>query len=114
MQTSEKERSAAITLYIKPPEVKVIIPFDSTWCSSTDGEWPSIILKLSTGTEYRLRPLHFANEDQQQITELLVEMLSWLVRILNLTYQNQNIQPSSLGEKIDVLITEAVTKSPSV
>ena len=39
--------------------------------------------------------------DQQQITELFVEMLSQLTIILNVTYQNQNIQASSLWEKIE-------------
>ena len=33
---------------------------------------------------------------------------------LNVTYQNQNIQPSSLWEKIDALMTNAVTKNLSI
>ena len=33
---------------------------------------------------------------------------------LNKTYQNQNIQPSSLWDKIDALMTDAVTKNLSI
>ena len=73
IQASEMERDAAVALNNKIPNVKVTIHFDTTGRSSIDGEWPSIILKFSDGHEYRLRPLFFAYEDRQQITELFVE-----------------------------------------
>ena len=86
----------------------------STGRSSIDGEWMSIILKFSTRTEYRLRPLFFAYENQQQITKLFVEISSRLAMTLSVTYQNQNIQPSSLREKIDALMTDIDTKNLSI
>ena len=73
MQASEAERNAAIALYQKPDNIKRIMHYDSTSRSSIDGEWPSIILKLSSGQEYRLRPLFFAYEGREQITNLFIE-----------------------------------------
>ena len=65
MQASEAERNAVTTLYQKPDNVKRIMYYVTTSRSSIDGEWPSIILKLSSGQEYRLCPLFFAYEDRE-------------------------------------------------
>lgn len=94
------ERSAAITLYTRPPELKAIVHFDSTGHSSIAG----VLI-------YQLKPLFFLYHDQEQISKLFVETLSWLATTLNVTYQNQNIQPSSLWEKIDALIQVQLQKT---
>ena len=68
-------------LYEKEPGVKATVHFDTTSCSSIDGEWPSIILRFSSGInsgnssgkEFRLRPIFFAYEDREQIMELFCE-----------------------------------------
>ena len=51
LQASEMERSAAEALYMKSSKVKAIIHFDTTGRRSIDGEWPSLILKFSSGTD---------------------------------------------------------------
>lgn len=111
LQASEMEKDAATALVTKKPEVKAIIHFDSTGRSSIDGEWPSIILRFSDGEEYRLRPLFFAYEDRQQITDLFVESLTRMASTLHVFYDNPNIQASTLWAKIDALMTDAVTKN---
>ena len=94
------ERNAAITLYTRPPELKAIVHFDSTGHSS-----------IADVLIYQLKPLFFLYQDQEQISKLFVETLSWLATTLNVTYQNQNIQPSSLWEKIDALIQVQLQKT---
>ena len=111
LQASEIEKDAATALLNKKPEVKAIMHFDSTGRSSIDGEWPSIILRFSDGNEYRLRPIFFAYEDRQQITNLFVETLTRMVSTLHISLENDSIQASVLWEKIDALMTDAVTKN---
>ena len=73
MQASKAERNAAIAFYREPDAVKRIMHYDTTTRGSIDREWPSIILKLSSGQEYRLHPLFFAYEYREQITILFIE-----------------------------------------
>ena len=112
MQASEAERNAAIALYQKPDNVKRIMHYDTTSWSSIDVEWPSIILKLSSGQEYQLRPLFFAYEDSEQITNLFIETYKRLSLILNAINNNLSspITPAALWHKTDALMTDAVTK----
>ena len=67
-QVSQMERKAAVHLLNKESNVKATVHFDSTSHSSIDGE-----IIFSNGQEFRLRPLFFAYEDQDQITELFLE-----------------------------------------
>lgn len=67
LQASGMERSAVITLYTRPPELKAIVHFDSTVHSS-----------IADVLIYQLKPLFFLYQDQEQISTLFVEMLSWL------------------------------------
>ena len=105
MQTSEAERNAAIALYQKPENVKRIMHYDTTSRSSIDGEWSSIILKLSSGQVYQLRPLFFAYEDREQITNLFIETYKRLSLILNAINNNlsSSITPAALWHKTDAL-----------
>ena len=111
LQASEVEKDAATALLNKKPEVKAIMHFDSTGRSSIDGEWPFIILRFSDANEYRLRPIFFAYEDRQQITNLFVETLTRMVSTLHITLENDSIQALVLWEKTDALMTDAVTKN---
>ena len=91
-------------------QTKAIIHFDTTGRSSIDGEWPSTILSFTDGLEYRLRPLFFAYKDRQQITDLFVETFSHLSMALNVS-AGENIEPVRLWEKVDAIMTDAVTKT---
>ena len=109
LQASEIEKEAANQLFNKNENSKVIIHFGTTGCSSTGGEWPSIILSFTDGLEYRSRLLFFASEGRQQITDLFVETFSRLSMVLNV-FADENIEPVCLWEKVDAIISDAVTK----
>ena len=113
MQASEAERNAAIALYREPDAIKKIMHYDNTTRSSIDEEWPSVILKLSSGQEYQLHPLFFAYKDREQITNLFIETYKQLALILNLIDNNFSppITPAMLWHKTDALMTYAVTKN---
>ena len=70
----------------------------------------SLILVLSDGREYRLRPLFFAYEDRQQITDLFVETYNRLVAAVSFIV-NSDAPASLLWEKTDAIMTDAVTKN---
>ena len=107
---SEMEREATNPLFDKNKNSKAIIYFDTTGCSFIDGEWPSTILSFSDGLEYRFRSLFFAYEDRQQITDLFFETFSCLSMALNVS-TDENIEPVRLREKVDAIMTDAVTKN---
>ena len=109
-QASEREREAATVLFNNNINAKATIHFDTTGRSSIDGQWPSIILSFSDGLEYRLRPLFFAFEDRQQITDLFVETFFRLAMALSV-YSDVNIEPLFLWEKVDAIMTDSVTKN---
>ena len=109
-QASKMEREAAIHLLNKESNVKATVHFDSTSHSSIDGEWPSLIIIFSNGQEFRLRPLFFAYEDWDQITGLFMETFKRLSISANIS-ENQNKTPATVWEKVDSLVTNAVTKS---
>ena len=73
LQASEIECDAAVALLDKNETVKVTLHYDTTSRNSIDGEWPSLILHFSDGQNFHLRPLFYAYEDRNQITNLIVE-----------------------------------------
>eukprot|EP00111_Clytia_hemisphaerica_P017245 TCONS_00051047-protein len=103
------ELEAATALFNKGA-VKSTVHYDTTSRSSIDGDWPSIILKLSDGSEYRLRPLFFAFEDREQITELFLETFRRLAAAISV-YKQKEIQAKELWEKVDALMTDSVSKN---
>ena len=110
IQAPEMETMAARALYMKKPNIKAFVHFDTTSRSSIDGEWPSIILRFSNGEEFRLHPLFFAYEDREQITELFVETFTRLSVALSVV-ENVVVPPSQLWDNIDALMTDAVSKN---
>ena len=101
-QSSEMEKKAAFALFNESKLVKSIVHFDTTGRSSINGEWPSLILKFSDGIEYRLRPIFFAFEDREQITNLFVETFGRLTATLTVSH-NQTLQPKTLWRKLMLL-----------
>ena len=102
LQASEMERETTFALFNKSTLVKSIVHFDTIGRSSIDGEWPSLILKFSDGIEYRLRPIFFAFEDREQITNLFVETFGRLTATLTVSH-NQTLQPKTLWRKLMLL-----------
>lgn len=109
LMASETETEAAIALLEKDSCVKAIIHYDTTSRNNIDGDWPTIILRLSNGEEFRLRPIFFAFEDREQIT-LFTETFKRLAVAVSIR-QGVTIEAKVLWEKIDALMTDAVTKN---
>ena len=106
-QSSQMKKEAANHLLNKESNVKATVHFDSTSHSTIDGEWPSLIIIFSNSQEFRLRPLLFAYEDQDQITELFVETLKRLSVSANL-FENVSTTPATMWEKVNSLMTDPV------
>ena len=104
------EREAAFALFNKSTLVKSVVHFDTTVRSSIDREWPSLIMKFSDEIKYRLRPIFFAFGDREQITNLFVETFGGLTATLKVSH-HQTLQPKTLWEKVDAIMTDAVTKN---
>ena len=103
------DREATIHLLNKESNVKATVHFDSTSHSSIDGEWPSLIIIFSNSQEFRLRPMLFTYEDQDQITKLFVETFKRLSNLANFS-ENLNTTPETMWEKVNSLMTDAVKR----
>ena len=104
------EREAAFAIFNKSTLVKAIVHFDNTGRNSIDGEWPYLILKFSDGIEYRLWPIFFAFENREQITNLFVEVFGILTTTLKVSH-DQTLQPKTLWEKVDAIMTVLLQKN---
>ena len=104
------KREAANAFFNQNENSKAIIHFETIGHSFIDGEWLSIMLSFTDGLEYWLRPLFFAYEDRQQITNLFLETFFCLPMALNVS-ADENIEPVCLWEKMDAIITDVVTKN---
>ena len=95
MQVSLEEINAAKADYCKKSSRKYTLHYDTTQQSSIAGEWQSLILVFSDGSEYGLYPLFFAYEDSQQITNLIVETYKILAAAVTVTC-NSNVAAALL------------------
>ena len=110
-----QEVVAANALMNKKSSTKVTLHFDTTTRSRIDGDWPCLILYFSDddAAECRmisLRPLFFAYEDREQIVCLIVETL----QRLSVATNNSDVSAVHLWERIDALMTDAVSKNLKV
>ena len=87
--------------------------FHTTSRNSIDGEWPAMLLNLTDGAEFVLRPLLFAYEDREQITKLLIESLRRLATAASLETANE-VSVNDLWIQIDSFMTDAVAKNLKV
>ena len=86
-----------------------MLHYDTTFRNSIDGEWPAIILSFSDGRDFSLRPIFFAYEDRNQITQLLIETYSRLA--LAASHDRKTVNPVLLWENTDTIMTDAVSKN---
>ena len=107
MQASQVERDAGLTLLHRPANTKSILHYDTTSRCQIDGEWPSIILSFSDGTDFELRPLFFAYEDREQIVLLLVET----IKRLSVAATGSDESAKKLWENLFALMTDSVSKN---
>ena len=111
-----KEKIAAKALFSKKATTKVTLHFDTTSRSRIDGDWPSLIFNFKDDNpiECRMlsvRPLFFAFENRDQIVSLIVETFKRLSASVS---DKLDVSPSQLWEKVDAIMTDAVTKNLEV
>ena len=110
LQASQVEKNAALALLNKPTSVKATLHYDTTSRNCIKGEWPAILLNFSDGQEFVLRPLSFAYEDRDNITDLLVETYHRLADAVSI-YLKKVIEPIKLWEQTTAIMTDSVSKN---
>ena len=110
LQATQEEISAALTLYQKKADHNITFHFDTTSRSCIDGEWPALILNFSTGERYNLRPVFFAFEDRENISNLIAETYKRLA-VAAAAKLGVDIEPKDLWENTDNIMTDSVTKN---
>lgn len=103
LQAIQAEKNCALAILDAEPEDKITIHYDTTR-RRIAGEWTSLIVKLSSGLTFRMRPLSLAVENRETITKLLVEQFKRLSTAGNTT-------ASALWEKVTSLMTDSVAKN---
>ena len=106
-----QEIIAAKAFFSKKETSKVILHYDTTSRSCTDGDWSSLIFnfKDKDPLEFQmisLRPLFFTCEDRERVISLIVKSL----KALSVAANKLNVTASNLWQKINAIITDAVSK----
>ena len=99
-----------LKISIAKSQVENALSVNTTQWSSIAGDWQTLIIVFFDGSEYRLRPLFFAYEDSQHITNLIVETYKILAAAVTVTC-NTNVTAALLWENIDALMTDSVAKN---
>ena len=100
----QEERNAALALIDALPDEVMTIKYDTTSRRRLNGEWPSIILKSSSGKKYRLRSLHMSHEDRQNIVQLFIATLGRLAIA-------SGVDKKLIWSKIGAIMTDSVSKN---
>ena len=104
LQAIQAERNCALAMLDSNPEDKVTIHYDTTTRRRIKGDWTSLIVKISNGQVFRLRPLSLAIENRETITDLLVEEFRRLS-------EAGKCSAKILWEKVTSLMTDSVAKN---
>ena len=107
------ELDAAIALLDIQSGIKSTLHYDTTTRCGIDGEWVSLILSLSDGRRYRLRPIYLAYEDRDNIIRYIVESYQRLAIIAS-NVKNFEVKAVDLWKKTAALMTDAVSKNLNV
>ena len=100
----QEERNAALALLDGLPDEVMTVKYDTTSRRRLNGEWPSIILKSSSGKKYRLRSLHMSLENRQNIVQLFLATLGRL-EIAG------KVDSKVIWSKIGAITTDSVSKN---
>ena len=106
-QAIQAERNCALALIDAEPEELCTMHYDTTKRRRIQGDWSSLIVKMSNGKSFRLRPLSLAVETRETIAELLVEELKRLAKA-------GDCSATTLWEKITALMTKNLHVEASV
>ena len=110
-----QEILAAKSLIDKAETTKVTLHYDTTSRSRIDGEWPCLILNFMDDVHpensqfLRLRPLHFAFENREQIVKLVIETFNRLSAAVSGLKSAKE-----LWEQVAAFMTDAVSKNLKV
>ena len=96
------ERDAGLALLHRPGNTKSILHHGTTSHCQSDGEWPSITLSFSDGTDFELRSLFFTYKDREQIVLLLVET----IKQLSVAATGSDESAKKLQENLFALMTD--------
>lgn len=99
-----QERNVALTLLEKQEDIKVSAHFDTTSRGFLNYEWPSLILELSNGQTFSLKPLPIGVEDRDAIVDFFVAEMNRLAMAAGTT-------ANLIWETIDSLATDSVSKN---
>ena len=104
LQAIQVERNCALAILDPEPEDGITVHYDTTLRRRIRGKWASLIVKISNGECFQLRPLSLALKNRQTITELLVEEFKRLAKV-------GNSSATMLWEKVTTLMTDSVSKN---
>ena len=107
LQAIQVERNCALAMLDADPDDVIAVHYDTTKRRCIQGDWTSLIVKISTGKCFRLRPLSFAIENRDTISDLLVEELKRLAKA-------GDCNANSLWEKVTSLMTDSVSKNLNI
>lgn len=81
--TIQKKRNTALTILDTIPSGVVIVHYDSTTRNRLNGDWSSLIIKMSNWKKFRLRSLNKAIEDRKKIVNYSLASVSRLALTIN-------------------------------
>ena len=110
LQATQEEIHAAVELATKTVSENVTFHYDTTSRNAIDGEWPSLILNFSTGERFNLRPVYFAYEDKENISNLVKETYERLAVAASMKLR-RIITAAELWERTNNLMTDSVSKN---
>ena len=109
LQATQEEICAAVTLHSNVNS-NVTFHYDTTTRNGIDGEWPAIILIFSEGKRFTLRPVFFAYEESENISNLVRETYERLAIAASVKLL-EPVTAQSLWEKTDNIMTDSVIKT---
>ena len=93
-----------------PVDLTSTLHYDTTQRNKIDGEWVSVILRLSNGVQFDLRPLTMAFEDRENIIRFVVETYKRIASAVSIILKN-TVVPTIIWEKTTFVSTDAVSKN---
>jgi hypothetical protein len=99
------EYNVALQLLEKGPDTKASLHYDTTSRKNVKGELTSMILELSNGKTFKLRPFTLAKETQDTIADFFVAEIRRIAIAAGVD------DPSRIWELVDSLMTDAAAKN---
>ena len=107
---AQEEADAGIALLNLPSGVSSTLHYDTTTRSCIDGDWVSIMLKISDEREFDLRPIFMAVEDRENIVNLIEETYNRIALAAAISMK-QEVSAKTMWNNTTFLATDAVSKN---